>query len=216
MLSIDGREPPSLALVSALGQARDQAEREAEGGVVQIAAAGAPAGGIRPPDLSVALVSKWERAVRSLERSAAPTVAMAAGDCGGTALDVLLAADVRIATPDLRLLVSVDGEATWPGMAMFRLIQQTGLAPARGSLLFGTPITAAEALAVHLIDTVTGDPATAMAATVAKVRGFTGSELAIRRQLMFDASATSFEDALGSHLAACDRSLRRTAGKAAR
>jgi isomerase DpgB len=38
-----------------------------------------------------------------------------------------------------------------------------------------------------------------------------GAELAIRRQLMLEAMTTTFEDALGTHLAACDRALRSVA-----
>ncbi|MCZ9336264.1 enoyl-CoA hydratase/isomerase family protein, partial [Streptomyces sp. TRM76130] len=45
--------------------------------------------------------------------------------------------------------------------------------------------------------------------------GLSGKELAIRRQLLFDAANTAFEDALGPHLAACDRALRGTAREAA-
>lgn len=213
MLSIDGRKLPSFEQAAALEAARDLAEGGGEDGVVQLAVSGAPAYGTRAAGLTVALVSKWERAVRSLERSAAPTLAVASGDCGGTALDVLLASDIRIGTPDLRLLVSEDGGASWPGMAMFRLVRQAGLAATRRFLLFGTPIDAATALAAGLIDEVTTDPAGALAASTEMVRGLSGSELAIRRQLMFDASAMSFEDALGPHLAACDRSLRRMSGQ---
>jgi isomerase DpgB len=47
---------------------------------------------------------------------------------------------------------------------------------------------------------------------VALTAGVAGEELAIRRQLLLDAGHTRFEDALGSHLAACDRALRRGAG----
>ena len=36
----------------------------------------------------------------------------------------------------------------------------------------------------------------------------TGRELAIRRRLLLDATTTSYEDALGAHLAACDRAVR--------
>jgi isomerase DpgB len=38
-----------------------------------------------------------------------------------------------------------------------------------------------------------------------------GAEMAIRRQLIFEAGSTTFEDALGAHLAAADRALRREA-----
>jgi isomerase DpgB len=34
--------------------------------------------------------------------------------------------------------------------------------------------------------------------------------MAIRRRLMLDAATAAFEDALGRHLAACDRALRQT------
>ncbi len=53
-------------------------------------------GRARPDDLTVALVSKWERALRRLERLPAVTIAVADGDCGGPALDALLATDYRI------------------------------------------------------------------------------------------------------------------------
>jgi isomerase DpgB len=49
-----------------------------------------------------------------------------------------------------------------------------------------------------------------------QVASWAGAELAIRRQLMDEASWMSFEDALGPHLAACDRALRRAGGRAAR
>jgi len=49
-------------------------------------------------------------------------------------------------------------------------------------------------------------------AEVAAAAGtFTGKEVAIRRQLLLDAAQHSFEEALGAHLAACDRALRRVA-----
>jgi isomerase DpgB len=42
-----------------------------------------------------------------------------------------------------------------------------------------------------------------------------GAELAIRRQLVLEAANTAYEEALGVHLAACDRALRRAAAGAA-
>jgi len=42
-----------------------------------------------------------------------------------------------------------------------------------------------------------------------------GAELAIRRRLVAEAPATTLEDALGVHLAACDWALRRAATGAA-
>jgi isomerase DpgB len=165
--------------------------------------------------LNVAQVSKWERVLRRLERLPMTTVAVASGDCGGSALDVLLATDLRIAEPGVRLLVSVEGAATWPGMAIFRLSHQTGVARIRRAALFGDPIDTREALALGLVDEASDDTESALAAVVERVGVFAGKELAIRRQLMFDAATTSFEDALGAHLAACDRALRRAVAEAA-
>jgi len=123
------------------------------------------------------------------------------------ALDALLATDYRIADPAVRLLVSAAGGVTWPGLALYRLVRQAGVAAVRRAVLLGQPISAAEAASLHLIDEVTDDTATALSA----VPWALGPEIAIRRQLMLDATTADFDDALGVHLAACDRELRRVA-----
>lgn len=207
-IEIDGTRPPTPASVRELAGLCDRAEDHTGPGVVPVYVSGVP-DAAWTSDLDVALVTKWERVLRRLERLSMTTVAVASGDCGGTALDALLATDLRIAARDVRLLVPVDSAATWPGMAVYRLSQQAGAARVRRAVLFGTPIEADEALALRLVDELAGDPAVALAAVAGTAAGFSGRELAIRRQLMFDAATTSFEDALGSHLAACDRALRR-------
>jgi isomerase DpgB len=168
-----------------------------------------------PGELTVALVSKWERVLRRLERLPALTIAVADGDCGGPALDAFLATDYRIATGTARLVPTVLAGTTWPGMALYRLAQLGAAAPIRRAMLFGTPITGADALALHLVDEITDDPASALAAVGELAATMSGPELAIRRQLMSEASTTGFDEALGMHLAACDRVLRRAAVGAA-
>lgn len=210
-LRIDGTQRLSSAVVQAVEAVCDLAESHDGPGVIVARVNGAPAGCAWLEEAHVAAVSKWERAVRRLERSALPTICLASGDCGGIALDVLLAADVRIATPDLHLIVACDQEATWPGMAAFRLVHQAGTAAVRQAVLFGTPINASEALALRLVNELTEDPEAALATMM--VTHSAGAELAIRRQLMFDACWMSFEEALGTHLAACDRAMRRSQGE---
>jgi isomerase DpgB len=206
-LSIDGSHPLSPDAVAALVAVCDRAEERAGQDAVIVRVSGAP-GPAWARGLTVALVNKWERAVRRLERVAAATIGVADGDCGGLALDALLATDYRIAAPSVRLLVPVAAEATWPGMGLYRLAHQTGAA-IRRAVLFGAPIVAVEALALHLVDEVTDDLVGAQAAAAGLAGAFCGTELAIRRQLMHDAPTASFEDLLGVHLAACDRALRR-------
>lgn len=207
VLRIDGARPLSAESVAALGAACDSAEDRGGRNPLVIRVSGAP-DRPRADGLDVALVSKWERGLRRLERLRATSIAVAVGDCGGMALDALLATDYRIAATSSRLLVTVDDGATWPGMALYRLASQVGAA-IRRSVLFGAPIDAAEALDVHLVDEVTDDPDGALTDSLALMGAFSGPELSIRRQLMLDATTASFEDALGAHLAACDRALRR-------
>jgi len=165
--------------------------------------------GAEAAELTVHLVNQWERALRRLERIDAVTIAVASGWCGGPALEALLSTDYRIASADVRLrLPSAAGEP-WPGMAVHRLANQVGVARARPLVLFGTELSAAQALQLGLVDEIATDVTAAAEARRAAVRSLTGSEVAIRRRLLMEAPAISFEDALGTHLAACDRTLRR-------
>jgi isomerase DpgB len=208
VLRIDGTRPISAETVAAVAALCDRAEDHEGPGIVELQVSGAPAASW-PDRLTVGLVNKWERVLRRLERIGRVTVATASGDCGGTALDALLAADFRIADPATRLLLPTAGGATWPGMALYRLAHQAGAARARQAVLLGAPITAAQALALSLVDRLAGDPAGRLAELAEAAADLSGEELAIRRRLVFDAIPTSFEEALGAHLAACDRALRR-------
>ncbi|MGY4927217.1 enoyl-CoA-hydratase DpgB [Streptomyces sp. 900105755] len=213
VLDVDGRRPLSAESVDAVGAVCDRAEDSEGRSRVIVRVSGTPEAGWSS-ELTVTLVSKWERALRRLERLRASTVAVAGGDCGGAALDALLATDYRVGTGALRLVVPVGHGATWPGMALYRLAQHGARAAAiRRAVLFGTPITAADALALHLIDEVAEDPSSALKAARERTGAVSGTELAIRRQLLADASTTSFEEALGVHLAACDRALRQASAE---
>jgi isomerase DpgB len=214
VLRIDGSLPLSAEAVAALADACDSAEDRGDHGRLIVYVSGAP----QEPwldDVSVALVSRWERGLRRLERLPAATIAVADGDCGGLALDALLATDYRIAASSLRLLVPVASRSIWPGMALYRLSQQAASAAIRRAVLFGTPIEAADAVALRLVDELTDDVVGALALAAGLTCAFSGTELSIRRQLMLDAASVSFEEALGVHLAACDRTLRRASARAA-
>jgi isomerase DpgB len=211
MLRLDGSRALTAESVAELGALCDQAEDGAANGCVILQVSGVPGPGWSI-DLSVALVSKWERALRRLERLPAVTIAVADDDCGGPALDALLVADYRIMLAGARLVMPVVAGATWPGMALYRLARQAAVpAPARRAVLFGTPIGAAEAQAMGIVDDVAVDGALALEQAMEVAGAAPGAELAIRRQLLLEAMSTTFEDALGPHLAACDRVLRSVA-----
>jgi isomerase DpgB len=228
IVRIDGAEPITSKLIAQLTQACDHAEAAGTGRMI-VSVSGTP-GESWPHDLTVTQVNRWERAVRRMERLPAATVAVADGACGGPALDVYLAADIRIATASASLAVTVRAGATWPGMAVFRLIRQSAnAAAARRAALFGEPISAADAAALHLADVVTDNLSTALAAARGAIgapgtfvpadgfpaSAFAGPEIAIRRQLIADALNVPYEEAVGVHLAACDRELRRLSAERA-
>jgi isomerase DpgB len=203
---IDGSQPLSAAVVAALDAFLDQIEDAPAEAVPILDVTGVPT--VARPS-GIALVNKWERVLRRLERLSRPTMALVRGDCGGIAVEAVLATDLRVATPDTRLHLPAGPGGVWPGMGLYRLANQVGFAHVRRSILFGSTISAAEALASNLIDEVTDDVAAATTVAVLRLATATGHDIAVRRQLMLDATTTTFEEALGRHLAACDRLLRR-------
>lgn len=215
ILRVDGSRPLAAELLAELGAVCGRAEDGDTSGFVIIRVSGVPAPEW-PSGLSVALVSKWERELRRLERLPAVTIAVAEDDCGGPALDALLTADYRIMPAGARLMMPVVAGATWPGMALYRLARQAaGAAQARRAALFGTPIGAATAQAMGVVDEVADNVTIALEKAMEVAAAARGAELAIRRQLVLEAPTTTFEDALGVHLAACDRALRGAATGAA-
>lgn len=208
LLDLDGSRPLSPDTVAALNALCDRAEDADARGPVVLTVTGTPA---TAPTGPLPLVNKWERALRRLERVDLPTVALAGGDCGGVALEALLATDLRIARPGTRLLPAAGPAGVWPGMALYRLANQIGVAAIRRTVLLGTPLTAERAVALGLLDELAADPAAALAGLADTLAALAADGPAIRRQLLLDATTTSFEEALGRHLAACDRTLREVA-----
>lgn len=213
-LEIDGTLPLTRELVERTHAFADEAEATGGrgDGVVLLSVTGnlttaAP--------VDIALVNKWERALRRLERISATTVAVVSGECGGVAFEALLTTDVRIGTPDVLLRLPSGGGRpdAWPGMALHRLANQVGVARVRRAVLFDAPVNAETALSLGILDELAADRAVAEAAAQA----FTppaGADVAVRRQLLLEATTTTFEDALGRHLAACDRVLREEGARA--
>jgi isomerase DpgB len=97
-------------------------------------------------------------------------------------------------------------------MALYRLANQFGVTAARRLLLFSEDMTAAQAERFGVLDQIADNPGEELHSRLTALRARTGDELAIRRRLLLDATTVSFEEALGPHLAACDRSLRRAHG----
>lgn len=208
-LRCKGSRPLSAELIAEVIGFADRLDAE-PGAVGVLELSGAPIDPF-PGLVGVQQVNRWERALRRLERTAAATVAVVSGECGGAALDVLLTTDYRVATRDTSLILAADGGPAWPGMSLYRLVNQAGVGRLRGSVLLGRALRAPEAAALSLLDEVVEDLGSAMrtAGSVAgRLNGHQGRDVAVRRRLMLDAAVTGYEEALGAHLAACDRALR--------
>lgn len=215
VLDIDSSASLTESLIRSVTGACDKAEDAADAVVVlrvsDQSKKGAPVQW--PGRAGVHLVNKWERAVRRLERTPHAVIAVVQGPASGLALELILASDYRIATADLTLTLPMTDGKIWPSMALHRLSQQIGVAGARRLALFGMEIHAERALTLGIVDDVVdGEEALAEAVsqTVKLAAELEGNELAVRRRLLLDAATTAFEESLGAHLSACDRTLRRT------
>jgi isomerase DpgB len=202
----------SADLVARVGELCDRVE-DAGCDAVLLRLAGDP-DAVRPAAVTVGLVSQWERALRRLERSPVPLVATVHGTCAGPAVDALLVADYRVAAVDAELRLR-DRGTVWPGMALHRLVQQVGVARARRLVFGAARVGARDAEAWGLVDKVVEPHVVVGAAESAagELSRMGGGDVAILRRLLLDSAAASFEDALGVHLAACDRVLRRSTAK---
>jgi len=164
-----------------------------------------------PGPVPIQVVNRWERAVRRLERIGATTLLVARGRCAGPALDLLLVSDYRIMADGTEVVLPTTDELAWPGMSLYRLSQQLGVARARQILLWRPTIPATLAFELGLVDEIHDGDAAAGDDVARRILAMRrpGAELAIRRRLMLEATSTPYEEALGTQLAACDRELRR-------
>lgn len=158
---------------------------------------------------NVHTVNQWERLVRRIERTTACTIAVASGSWNGLGLSLLLACDYRCAYPDLQLTLRSPSGMLLPGMDLYRLVQQIGVASSRRLVLFGANIEATRALELQLVDSVSIDAAALAEVHARSLDEASITDLALRRQLMLEAASAGYDQALGGHLAACDRTLRR-------
>jgi isomerase DpgB len=162
-----------------------------------------------PGGCTVQSVSKWERALRRIERTSVPVFVLAHQVCSPIALEVLLAADYRVATQSFLMPAQSSGGATWPGMSLYRLTRQIGEARAKRFLITPSPLTASLALQTDMVDYLVTSLDAGLKQLELLLTQAPLDDFAVRRRLMQDSADTSFDEALGAHLAACHRTLQR-------
>lgn len=205
----------STELVKKLSAALDHAEDVGSNGRIEIEICGIDClvdPTVWPGGTDVMIVNKWEQLLRRIERMQTVSAVSVRGHCTAEALELLLVADHRAVSHDTRIHLSAKNHDVWPSMAMHRLCHQIGYAKARRSMLFGGMLTGEELHDWGVADSITaGEPTFDLHEW--RLAASDPGDLPMRRRLLQDALDSSFDEALGAHLAACDRTLKRTAAK---
>ena len=94
----------------------------------------------------------WDRALRLLELSDKLVLCAMQGYALGGGLQLPLACDIRIATPDCQLGLPAAKEGFIPGLGTYRLPRYIGLGRAKRMALSGENVDGREALRIGLVD----------------------------------------------------------------
>lgn len=209
-LNIDMSKPPSMEVVQAIKSACNQAEDAKDSAVLLVHISGSDKADNTPLPTpgNINMVNQWEKALRRLERVNAITVSVVKGQCNGIGMTLMLATDYRIIERDTKLGLVLENGGVMPGMTLYRLVNQIGMPWAKRMALLGEQLTSEKANALGLVDIVSDDCDSATAMFLESLVQIDTTDLSIRRRLLLDASSMSYEEAVGSHLAACDRYLR--------
>jgi isomerase DpgB len=163
-----------------------------------------------PGQSEIQAVSRWERLLRRVERTGLVTMCLVEHACSTLALELLLVTDRRWATRNFSTRIASPARNIWPGMSLYRLARELGERRAHKLLLDRRDIDPQTAEELNIVDEVLEDPANAFDRIAALLMDAPLDDFAVRRRLMQDSLTTSFDDALGVHLAACDRQFRRS------
>ncbi|UCD81895.1 MAG: enoyl-CoA hydratase/isomerase family protein [Desulfobacterales bacterium] len=100
---------------------------------------------------------RWERALRIFETMEKLVIVGMHGFCLGGALQLALAADVRVSTADCQIGLPAIKESLIPGLATLRLPRYVGWGRAKKMILGGQNISGDEALQIGLVDHIVSD-----------------------------------------------------------
>jgi len=103
-------------------------------------------------DIDIGYHPVWERALRRLETMEKVVICLLHGHALGGGLQLALAADIRVATPTVRVGLPAINEGLIPGLGTFRLARYVGLGRAKRLILSGETIDGTKAQAIGLVD----------------------------------------------------------------
>lgn len=155
--------------------------------------------------------NKWEKCCVRLERLPKATVALVDGAAIGGGVQLALACDARLATPQATFQLPEVQQGFLPGMATFRLAKYIGLGHAKRLIMQCPVVSADEAASLGMIDRVVTDLNAATTETIGAFGPVHTVAVQLARRLLNESFATEFEDAIGNFLAAQHRAISQSA-----
>ncbi len=155
--------------------------------------------------------NKWEKLCVRLERLPKASVALVDGAAIGGGLQIALACDLRVATPQATFQLPETHLGFLPGMATFRLAKYIGLGHAKRFMLTAETLDGARAVELGMIDRVVDDLDAGLAWAVEAFGPNHSVAVELTRRLLNESYASSFETAIGHFLAAQHRAILQTA-----
>jgi len=95
---------------------------------------------------------RWEKALRAFEQMEKIVIAGMHGYCLGGGLQLALAADIRVSTPECQIGLPAIRETLIPGLAVWRLPRYVGWGRAKKLIIGGENITGEKGLDIGLVD----------------------------------------------------------------
>jgi enoyl-CoA hydratase/carnithine racemase len=105
-------------------------------------------------EISRSFFDNWEKGLRKLETMEPIVVAAVQSHCIGGGLQIILAADLRVARDDAQFGITAVREGIIPGIGMWRIARYAGLGRAKQLALIADRVDAQTALAWGLVDWV--------------------------------------------------------------
>lgn len=105
-------------------------------------------------DIDMSYHVRWEKVLRIFEMMEKIVVVGLHGYCLGGALQLALASDIRVSTPDCQIGLPAIRESLIPGLSTWRLPRYVGWGLAETLILGGENISGEEALRIGLVDHV--------------------------------------------------------------
>jgi enoyl-CoA hydratase/carnithine racemase len=103
-------------------------------------------------EIDMSYHQRWEKALRLFETLDKIVIVGMHGYCLGGALQLALAADIRVSTPDCQLGLPAIKESLIPGLSIWRLPRYVGWGRAKQLILGGQNVSGEAALALGLVD----------------------------------------------------------------